>query len=58
MLSIEQARKIEPELQSLTDEEVLDILNDMYGLGQLAFEKWAKEKAGSKNPQWVLPNSP
>ena len=57
MLSIERARIIEPELQDLTDEEVLDILNDMCGLGQLAFEKWTKEKDVSKNPEWSLPSN-
>ncbi len=48
MLSVEQARKIEPELEYLTDEEVLDILNDMYGLGQLAYEKWIRERVVPK----------
>ncbi len=40
MLSIEQARKIDPELNNLPDEEVFDILKDLYGFGQLAYEKW------------------
>jgi len=57
MLTLEQCRKIEPKLNGLPDEEVLDIVKDMYGLGQLAFEKWVKEKGVSKNPEWVLPNS-
>jgi hypothetical protein len=43
MISVFQARKIQPELNYLSDEEVLDVLKDMYGLGQLAFEKWQKE---------------
>lgn len=43
MLSIEQARKIEPELSNLSDEDVLEVLKDMYGLGELAYEKWQKE---------------
>lgn len=54
MISAEQARKIEPALESLTDEQILGILNDMYGLSQLAFEKWATEKSGSKHPTRVL----
>lgn len=44
MLSIEQVRKIEPELESLSDEEVFELLEDMYGIGHLAFEKWQKER--------------
>ena len=43
MLSIEQARKIEPELSSLSDEEVLVMLKDIYGLCEMAYEKWHKE---------------
>jgi len=49
MLTIEQCRKIEPELKDLADEEVLDILNDMYSLGGLAFEKWQKERFQKSN---------
>ena len=44
MISIDQARNIEPELKNLSDEEVLEVIKDMYGLGQLAFEKWQKER--------------
>lgn len=54
MLTVDQARKIEPALEKLSDEQVLDIINDMYGLSQLAFEKWTIEKNGSKNPTRVL----
>ena len=57
MLSIDQARKLEPELAYLSDEEVLEILNDQYGLARLSFEKWVKGKADSKNPDRLLPNS-
>jgi hypothetical protein len=44
MITVAQARKIEPELNSLTDEEVLGVINELYGFGQLAFEKWQKER--------------
>lgn len=53
MLSIEQARKIEPELNNLEDEEALEVIKDMHGLIELAFDKWIKEH-DSKNPTWVL----
>jgi hypothetical protein len=49
MLSVEQARKIEPELEDLKDEEVLEVLNDFYGFGQLSFEKWQKERFQKSN---------
>ena len=55
MLSIEQARKIEPDLENLTDSEVLELISDMYGLGQLAYDKWLKMR-GSKYPDRVLHN--
>ncbi len=56
MITIDQARKIEPELKNFTDEEILAVLGDMYGLSQLAFEKWII-KRGSKNPDRSLLNS-
>lgn len=54
MLTVDQARKIEPALEKLSDEQILGILSDMYGLSQLAFEKWVKEKSDSKFPVGVL----
>ena len=53
MLTIEQCRKIQPELEDLSDEEVLELVEDMRGLAQLAFEKCNKEN-GSNNPIRVL----
>jgi hypothetical protein len=50
MISIDRCRKIEPELQNLTDEEILEILEDYYGINQLAYEKWIRE--------WVIPKIP
>jgi hypothetical protein len=44
MMSLEQARRAQPELVLLEDEEALEVLNDTYGLVQLAFEKWLTEK--------------
>lgn len=54
MLSLEQCRKIVPSLRELPDEEVKAILDDMYDLGQLAFEDWVKKRTGSKNPVRVI----
>lgn len=49
MITIEQARKIEPQLKLLPDEAVLELIEDMYGFAELACEKWNTER-GSKNP--------
>lgn len=57
MLSLEQCRKIDPRLELLPDEEVLKLLESLYGLGQLAFESYIKENAGSKNPEGLLLSS-
>ena len=50
MISLEQCRKIEPDLEKLSDEEVTKIRNLMYGLGQLIYETWDEERSGSKFP--------
>lgn len=50
MISIDECRKIQPELAELSDEEVTKIRELMYGLGQLVFETWHGEQCGSKNP--------
>ena len=50
MFSVEQARKIEPEFKDLSDEEILEILNDQYGLVQLAYDKWIRERVVPKIP--------
>lgn len=49
MISIEQARKIDPELACLSDEELSALLRDMYETTDLAFDLWWMEN-GSKNP--------
>lgn len=57
MLSLEQCRKIDPELKNLSDEELLEVRDLLYQMGQLAFDNWAKEKWGSKSPEWLLPTN-
>ena len=57
MITIEQARKIDPSLDDLTDEQLRGVLAELYELGQLAFETWLKEKRGSKFPTGVLPKT-
>lgn len=54
MLSLEQLRKIEPTLKILSDEEILKLRDKLYVLGQLIFDDWLENKAGSKYPTGVL----
>jgi hypothetical protein len=49
MISIEQARKIDPELATLSEEELIALLRDMYETADLASDIWCMEKC-SKNP--------
>ncbi len=58
MLSLEKIRKIDPELSSLSDTELLEIEGALYAMGQLAFDVWWTRKNGSKNPIRSLDNSP
>lgn len=53
MLSIEQLKKIDIGLDNLPDEEVVEIRDSYYDLGQLMFDDWL-ENDGSKYPVGVL----
>lgn len=56
MLTLDQCRKIEPGLQGLSDEELIEVRANLYRAAQLALEAWAKQHSGSKNPEWLLSN--
>ncbi len=49
MLSVEQARIIDPNLNNLSDEEVLTIMRNIYEIGSLAFDKWNQDKRFQKS---------
>ncbi len=55
MISVQQARKIDPELKDLTDEEIQAVIKDLYDLGSLALECWVATKS-SKFPKGLLSN--
>lgn len=56
MLSLEECRKLCPlPLGTLSDEEVTEVRDTLYGLGQLALEDWERNNGGSKNLNWFLP---
>jgi hypothetical protein len=50
MLSIEQLKKIDPNLTHLSDEEILETRNALYELGGLMFDDWLENGDGSKYP--------
>ena len=53
MISIEELRKIDPEMENLSDEELTKVREMLYSLGQLAFDSWLEDNDGSKNPVGV-----
>lgn len=55
MLSIEECYKIEPSLRNLEKDKALNIINDLYILGEMAIDDFIR-KNDSKNPEWLLSN--
>jgi hypothetical protein len=54
MLTLNQLRKKDSKLSSLTDAEIESLRSVLYEFAQLAFDVWWREKRGSKNPSGVL----
>ena len=44
MLSIEQLKKIDPNLKNLTDKDFEIVRAKLYDLGQFVFEEWLKDR--------------
>ena len=44
MISIEQMRKIDPEIAYMSDEELEALRAELYNTGQLAFDAWWHKK--------------
>jgi hypothetical protein len=58
MLSIEAFRKIDPSItEKLTEEELRELYDSFYSLGQLMFEVWRLGKQSSKNQLGLLTES-
>ncbi|PYS20547.1 MAG: hypothetical protein DMF72_20785 [Acidobacteria bacterium] len=60
MLTLEQCRKIDPELNKLSDEELIKVRAALYKLGHIIFDDWISEKSGSNYPvgdSRVLPDN-
>jgi hypothetical protein len=58
MISVDECRKIQPDLVTLSDEEVTNIRTLMYGLGQLIYETWDEKRNDSKSPFGLLTPTP
>jgi len=50
MISLDTLRKIDPQAEHLSDDELEKIRLSFYEFGQLMFEDWQEQKFGSKNP--------
>ena len=50
MLSLEDIRKVDPELADISDAELEEVRATLYELGRLAYDVQVFEKSGSKNP--------
>jgi hypothetical protein len=44
MISLEDLRKLLPDNENLTDKELLELREQLYGIGDLAFEVWLEDK--------------
>jgi hypothetical protein len=55
MLSLEEIRKIEPELAAMSDSDLELLRADLYETAQISFDLWREEKTDSKNPVWSFP---
>lgn len=53
MLSLAQARKIDPSLEDVSDEELLGILEALYAFGRVALDTWSTKQHVSNNPLGV-----
>lgn len=56
MITIEQARKIDPRLADVSDAELEAVLNEQEEMGKLALECYLKY--GSNIPDGLLPTEP
>ncbi len=53
MISLEQCKKIDPQLENLSDEDIEKLRDSLYAIAELALESYFDEKSGSKNPVGV-----
>ena len=56
MLSLNECRKLIPDADHLTDDDVRAIRDAHYGIVELSFDVWALENPVAKNPERVSPS--
>ena len=44
MITVEQARNIDPKLNHLSDKELQEAIDSMYTVAQIAFDSWVKKQ--------------
>lgn len=54
MLTLERLREIDPNLASVSDEELVAVRRELYSLAEIVLDSW-ENKEGSKNPEWLSP---
>lgn len=57
MLTLEQAKKLLDD-PALSDEEVLEIRDQLYSLAEIIYEKWQQDKKAGKLPVQQARNIP
>jgi len=57
MFSTEKCRQIDSSLKNFSDEEIIGIMENLYGIARLALEDYTRKKSDSKNPEWLLSNN-
>lgn len=50
MINLNTLRKIDPEVNELTDEELENTRKEFYEFGEILFDDWYEQKFGSKFP--------
>lgn len=49
MLSLEQLREIDPKFKNVSDAKLTNVRDNLYEIGQLAFECWFEEQQQKKS---------
>lgn len=55
MISLDHLRKADAEISQLTDDELTEVRQNLYDLGELIFDEWKKEKFNYKNNKKSFP---
>lgn len=57
MISLEQCRKVDSNLEKLSDEELTEVRNALYELGNIVFKIWQDEKFPNFSPGLLQNNN-